>query len=95
MKYFTVPPYPTLTRLHFTHPYRSTLPQAHFPDAERRNMSDSIRGSCELIQLNQLYFQKRFRHKGHVELLLVLNQRYKQAEWNFFLQVLQDRLGNE
>ncbi len=35
-----------------------------------------------------------FLHSGQAELLLVLNHLYRQAEWNFFVQVLHASFGS-
>lgn len=39
--------------------------------------------------------KKVSRQSGQVDLLLEVNHLYKQAEWNFFLHVLQAFLGRE
>lgn len=47
-------------------------------------------------QLPMKILQKKVsRQSGHVDLLLDVNHLYKQAEWNFFLHVLQAFLGRE
>lgn len=54
---------------------------------------DVLRGSFPMgVSRSQ---KKVSRQSGQVDLLLDVNHLYKQAEWNFFLHVLQAFLGRE
>lgn len=51
---------------------------------------------AELVGASFTCAQKKVSlHSGHVDLLLDVNHLYRQAEWNFFLQVRQAFLGRE